>query len=59
MERLPSQNLDRIDEMKHQEHKSEKPFTIVRRPGVWCLWLVTAAYKNVSVQFVFWSLGIA
>ena len=45
----------------YQGHELEKRFTIVlfavwRRPEVCCLCLVTAV-ENVSVQFVFWSLG--
>ena len=44
----------------NQGHEFEKPFfaiVIIFSEATWCL--VTAAYKSVSVQFVFWSLGMA
>ena len=57
------QNLDMIDEMKHlpgawiwKKHFTIVLFAVRRRPEVCCLCLVTAV-ENVSVQFVFWSLG--
>ena len=51
------QDLDRIDEMKHFSLRGmnlKKPFAIVIIcfKATWSL-----MYKNVSVQFVLWSLG--
>ena len=58
------QNLDMIDEMKHLPgawiwkniNFTNVLFVIRRRREVCCLCLVTAV-ENVSIQFVFWSLG--
>ena len=58
------QNLDMIDEMKHLPgawiwkniNFTNVLFVIRRRREICCLCLVTAV-ENVSIQFVFWSLG--
>ena len=56
------QNLDMIDKMKHLPWIWKKRFTVVlfavrRRPEVCCLSCLVIAVENMSVQFVFWSLG--
>ena len=58
------QNLDMIDEMKHlpgawiwKKHFTIVLFAVRRRPEVCCLSCLVTAVENMSVQFVFWSLG--
>ena len=43
----------------YQGHEFEKPFTIVSSKATWRMKFMSryCSYKNVSVQFVFWSLG--
>ena len=62
MERIPSKlGRDWWNETLTRGMNLKKHFTIVffavrRRPEVCCLYLVTVV-ENMSVQFVFWSLG--